>query len=168
MRSRVDSILPPSVAFTESSSDGTFGGGDGMVTQDFFGFGDNAYGVDVQPDGKIVVTGVQHEQQHDETMLATHQLRAGAPVLHAEEPPPASQVEPAPPLLEHVVIGDREEMVALLLVPVGDHVRELVPVAPEGVRVQVPLPPPRLRLLRGHRPRQQRQEQQRRKGAVKP
>src|SRR6185312_14565163 len=29
---------------------------------------------------------VQHEQQHDETMLATHQLRAGAPVLSA--PPP--------------------------------------------------------------------------------
>jgi iron(II)-dependent oxidoreductase len=32
---------------------------------------------------------VQHEQQHDETMLATHQLRAGAPVLQAPEPPPA-------------------------------------------------------------------------------
>ena len=32
---------------------------------------------------------VQHEQQHDETMLATHQLRAGAPVLTAPEPPPA-------------------------------------------------------------------------------
>lgn len=30
---------------------------------------------------------VQHEQQHDETMLATHQLRAGAPVLHAPPPP---------------------------------------------------------------------------------
>jgi iron(II)-dependent oxidoreductase len=30
---------------------------------------------------------VQHEQQHDETMLATHQLRAGAPVLHAPAPP---------------------------------------------------------------------------------
>lgn len=30
---------------------------------------------------------VQHEQQHDETMLATHQLRAGAPVLHASAPP---------------------------------------------------------------------------------
>jgi iron(II)-dependent oxidoreductase len=30
---------------------------------------------------------VQHEQQHDETMLATHQLRAGAPVLRAEGPP---------------------------------------------------------------------------------
>ena len=32
---------------------------------------------------------VQHEQQHDETMLATHQLRTGAPVLHAPEPPSA-------------------------------------------------------------------------------
>jgi iron(II)-dependent oxidoreductase len=29
---------------------------------------------------------VQHEQQHDETMLATHQLRRGAPVLHAPTP----------------------------------------------------------------------------------
>ncbi|PNH78271.1 ergothioneine biosynthesis protein EgtB [Arthrobacter sp. AFG20] len=26
---------------------------------------------------------IQHEQQHDETMLATHQLRQGTPVLHA-------------------------------------------------------------------------------------
>jgi gamma-glutamyl hercynylcysteine S-oxide synthase len=32
---------------------------------------------------------VQHEQQHDETMLATHQLRAGPPVLTAAAPPPA-------------------------------------------------------------------------------
>ncbi|MFF0145905.1 iron(II)-dependent oxidoreductase [Amycolatopsis sulphurea] len=31
----------------------------------------------------------QHEQQHDETMLATHQLRRGEPVLHAPEPPHA-------------------------------------------------------------------------------
>jgi iron(II)-dependent oxidoreductase len=31
----------------------------------------------------------QHEVQHDETMLATHQLRAGAPVLTAPLPPPA-------------------------------------------------------------------------------
>ena len=30
----------------------------------------------------------QHEQQHDETMLATHQLREGEPVLHASAPPP--------------------------------------------------------------------------------
>ncbi|MGW1024253.1 ergothioneine biosynthesis protein EgtB [Streptomyces sp. NPDC002577] len=31
----------------------------------------------------------QHEQQHDETILATLQLRKGAPVLHATAPPPA-------------------------------------------------------------------------------
>ncbi len=31
----------------------------------------------------------QHEQQHDETMLITHQLRVGAPVLSAPVPPPA-------------------------------------------------------------------------------
>jgi iron(II)-dependent oxidoreductase len=30
---------------------------------------------------------VQHEQQHNETMLATHQLRDGEPVLHAPAPP---------------------------------------------------------------------------------
>ena len=30
----------------------------------------------------------QHEQQHDETMLATHQLRAGRAVLDAPPPPP--------------------------------------------------------------------------------
>jgi iron(II)-dependent oxidoreductase len=31
---------------------------------------------------------VQHEQQHDETMLATHQLRAGPVALHAPVPQP--------------------------------------------------------------------------------
>jgi gamma-glutamyl hercynylcysteine S-oxide synthase len=31
----------------------------------------------------------QHEQQHDETMLATHQLRKGSPVLTAPPPAPA-------------------------------------------------------------------------------
>jgi len=31
---------------------------------------------------------IQHEQQHDETMLATHQLRSGSPVLEAPPPPP--------------------------------------------------------------------------------
>jgi iron(II)-dependent oxidoreductase len=31
----------------------------------------------------------QHEQQHDETMLATHQLRSGPAALHAPPPPPA-------------------------------------------------------------------------------
>ena len=43
---------------------------------------------------------VQHEQQHDETMLATHQLRAGPPVLHAPEPP--SPV--APPGVAEVLV----------------------------------------------------------------
>jgi len=38
---------------------------------------------------------IQHEQQHDETMLATHQLRAGAPVLHAPSPPAAAAGFPA-------------------------------------------------------------------------
>jgi gamma-glutamyl hercynylcysteine S-oxide synthase len=39
----------------------------------------------------------QHEQQHDETMLATHQLRTGPAVLSAPEPPrpPAGQRLPA-------------------------------------------------------------------------
>jgi gamma-glutamyl hercynylcysteine S-oxide synthase len=32
---------------------------------------------------------LQHEQQHAETMLATHQLRVGEPVLHAPPPGPA-------------------------------------------------------------------------------
>ncbi|MFD1214927.1 DinB family protein, partial [Arthrobacter sp. GCM10027362] len=32
---------------------------------------------------------IQHEQQHDETMLATHQLRAGEPVLAAAPLPAA-------------------------------------------------------------------------------
>src|SRR5437773_471347 len=50
-------------------------------------------------DGRRLVTDgfafgmiVQHEQQHDETMLATHQLRAGAPVLSAP-PPPAARAQ---------------------------------------------------------------------------
>jgi iron(II)-dependent oxidoreductase len=43
---------------------------------------------------------VQHEQQHDETMLATHQLRVGAPVLSAP-PPPAPAA--APPVAEVLV-----------------------------------------------------------------
>jgi len=42
---------------------------------------------------------VQHEQQHDETMLATHQLRAGAPVLDA--PPPRA---PAVPVTGEVLV----------------------------------------------------------------
>ena len=44
---------------------------------------------------------VQHEQQHDETMLATHQLRTGAPVLHACAPPAGSAL----PVREVLVPG---------------------------------------------------------------
>ncbi|KQU06689.1 sulfatase-modifying factor 1 [Rhodococcus sp. Leaf7] len=39
--------------------------------------------------GFVFAMVAQHEQQHDETMLATHQLRTGAPVLHAPESPAA-------------------------------------------------------------------------------
>jgi iron(II)-dependent oxidoreductase len=45
--------------------------------------------------GRLVESGfvfgmiAQHEQQHDETMLATHQLRRGRPVLTAPPPGPA-------------------------------------------------------------------------------
>ena len=50
----------------------TAGGVDGQpLTRDGFGFG----------------MVIQHEQQHDETMLATHQLRVGPPLLSAPPPP---------------------------------------------------------------------------------
>ena len=39
---------------------------------------------------------IQHEQQHDETMLATHQLRHGEPVLSAPPPPQAADVSRVP------------------------------------------------------------------------
>jgi gamma-glutamyl hercynylcysteine S-oxide synthase len=48
----------------------------------------------------------QHEQQHDETMLATHQLRRGGPVLTAPPPGP-------PP-------GDVLRLPAEVLVPAGE------------------------------------------------
>ena len=41
---------------------------------------------------------VQHEHQHDETMLATHQLRRGEPVLPPDEPLPAAAVPADGPL----------------------------------------------------------------------
>jgi iron(II)-dependent oxidoreductase len=48
----------------------------------------------------------QHEQQHDETMLATHQLRAGGAVLDAPMPPPGGR----PPADEVLVPGGRFTM----------------------------------------------------------
>ncbi|WP_263247866.1 ergothioneine biosynthesis protein EgtB [Saccharopolyspora rosea] len=47
---------------------------------------------------------VQHEQQHDETMLATHQLRDGPPAL-VEEPTPAAPADAAALPLEVAVPG---------------------------------------------------------------
>ena len=55
------------------------------------------YCVDAPPEGgdpllsdRFVLGMIaQHEQQHDETMLATHQLRGGPAALHAPDPPPA-------------------------------------------------------------------------------
>ncbi|MHB1596678.1 MAG: ergothioneine biosynthesis protein EgtB [Streptosporangiaceae bacterium] len=48
---------------------------------------------DLTRDGFVFGMIAQHEQQHDETMLATHQLRDGSPVLVAPPPgPPAPDV----------------------------------------------------------------------------
>ncbi|WP_305094238.1 ergothioneine biosynthesis protein EgtB [Prescottella sp. R16] len=55
-------------------------------------------------DGFVFAMIAQHEQQHDETMLATHQLRLGRPVLTAEPVPSA------------VAAGDPGEVV----VPAGE------------------------------------------------
>ena len=47
----------------------------------------------------------QHEAQHDETMLATHQLRSGPPVLSAPPPPPAPADAASLPAEVHVPGG---------------------------------------------------------------
>lgn len=47
-------------------------------------------------DGFVFGMVLQHEHQHDETMLATHQLRRGAAVLHDVPPPPAPDAAPSP------------------------------------------------------------------------
>lgn len=47
---------------------------------------------------------VQHEQQHDETMLATHQLRVGPAALHA----PAPQPERSPDLPAEALVPEGE------------------------------------------------------------
>lgn len=45
---------------------------------------------DLTRDGFVFAMVAQHEQQHDETMLATHQLREGPPLLDAPEAPHAA------------------------------------------------------------------------------
>ena len=42
------------------------------------------------------------------------------------------------------MVGDRKEVVTALPVPIGDHFREIVPVAPKRVGVKISLPPFRL------------------------
>ncbi|MCK0089680.1 ergothioneine biosynthesis protein EgtB [Rhodococcus sp. F64268] len=60
----------------------------------------NNFDDDLTRDGFVFSMIAQHEQQHDETMLATHQLRAGPPLLDAPEAPR----EAASPVCERVVI----------------------------------------------------------------
>ena len=43
--------------------------------------------------------------------------------------------------MQHVMVGDREEAVALFLIPVRDHLRIVITVAPKRMRVQVALVP---------------------------
>ena len=54
------------------------------------------------------------------------------------------QAHPPLPLAEDVVVGEGEELVAVAGVPVHDHLRVVIAVAPERVGVQVALEPPRL------------------------
>ncbi|TWF96157.1 ergothioneine biosynthesis protein EgtB [Saccharopolyspora dendranthemae] len=58
---------------------------------------------------------VQHEQQHDETMLATHQLRDGPPALDAEPPPPGETALPSEVYVPagHFTMGTSTEAWAL-------------------------------------------------------
>lgn len=58
--------------------------------------------------GFVFAMVAQHEQQHDETMLATHQLRTGPAVLHAPDAPRAEV--PADGNLEVIVPGGPFEM----------------------------------------------------------
>jgi len=54
----------------------------------------NDFDDDLTRDGFVFAMVAQHEQQHDETMLATHQLRQGPPLLDA---PPAPRTGTPPP-----------------------------------------------------------------------
>ena len=54
---------------------------------------------------------------------------------------------------EDIVIGQCQKLVIVPEIPVGDHFRKVIPVAPKRVGVQIPLVPASLgRLLPSHRP----------------
>src|SRR6201999_2125578 len=57
-----------------------------------------AFGADLAGPGSAFAFGMvaQHETQHDETMLATHQLRRGPAVLSAPPPPAAADAHLLP------------------------------------------------------------------------
>ena len=61
----------------------------------------------LQDQGFVFGMIAQHEQQHDETMMITHQLRQGDPVLRAQELPSG------------VVPADRDRLPVEVLVPAG-------------------------------------------------
>ena len=69
-------------------------------------------------------------------------------VEHRPAPALGCEVQPAFAFKHRVMIGEREEVIALILVPRGHHLRVVIAIAPERVRVQVPLPPARRRCLR--------------------
>jgi gamma-glutamyl hercynylcysteine S-oxide synthase len=66
-----------------------------------------AFGGDLTGPGAGFAFGMiaQHEAQHDETMLATHQLRSGPAMLSAPAPPPAPADAAALPAEVHVPGG---------------------------------------------------------------
>ena len=55
-------------------------------------------------------------------------------------------VNPKRSIQDNVVIRERQELIALLLVPLDDHLRVIIAVAPKRMRVQIPLPPGRTRV----------------------
>ena len=61
----------------------------GQLDRARFGERPTAFGESLAANAFAFGMVAQHEVQHDETMLATHQLRAGPPVLSASIPPPA-------------------------------------------------------------------------------
>jgi iron(II)-dependent oxidoreductase len=68
-------------------------------------FPEGGFGGDLSGAGFAFGMVAQHEVQHDETMLATHQLRSGPAVLSAPPPPPAPADAAALPAEVHVPGG---------------------------------------------------------------
>jgi len=51
------------------------------------------------------------------------------------------RIDPSVALGQNVVVGKREEMVAVLLVPIDNHLRIIIAIAPERMGVQIAFPP---------------------------